>query len=627
VKTRRQVVWPAFALFTVTVLVLFAMSGKALGQQTPAPTNAVVPNLVNFSGLLTDANGKPLTGVISVTFSLYKDRQVGAAIWIESQNVQVDKTGHYSVMLGSTTSQGLPADLFSSGEARWLSVQVEGQPEEWVMLLSVPYAMKAADAATIGGLPPSAFALASQRVAASPAPASPSSTIMATNLGGSGTQDFIPLWTSSTGNLGNSVLFQSGSGSTAKIGINTTAPISTLDIAGGSTVRGLLSLPATGTASAAGGHNSQPLNFAASVFNGGTSTPVTQTFQWQAEPLNNDKSTAGTSLNLRFGSGTSAPAETGLHIANNGQITFAAGQKFPGTGTGNGTLTGVTAGPGLAGGGTTGNVTLSVSSAGITNAMLQHPGLTVNVGTGLVGGGSVPLGGATALGVDTTQVPLLNAGTNTFNGNQNINGNVAITNNASFVPLTVQSSATFGTWLELNNTSSGGKTWAILSAGGANSEGAGSLGITNFSGNSNIFLEGHVHANTLSVNNDIAMSSNPHMTFSGYLIGNLGNFPIGGLFIPDRNITITRATIAETNPGSACLTTARAQVISDSVFPAATLVDVDLGNSQIFADSGQISVSVSAGTQLFIQGIAASGCDVFGGSPSNVMVNVQYVMQ
>jgi hypothetical protein len=41
--------------------------------------------------------------------------------------------------------------------------------------------------------------------------------------------------------------------------------------------------------------------------------------------LNNDKSTATGTLNLLYASGTATPAETGLKIANNGQITFAAG--------------------------------------------------------------------------------------------------------------------------------------------------------------------------------------------------------------------------------------------------------------------------------------------------------------
>jgi hypothetical protein len=65
------------------------------------------------------------------------------------------------VMLGSTSSNGLPSDIFVAGEARWLGVQVQGQAEQpRVLQMSVPYALKAADLQTVGGLPASAFVLA-----------------------------------------------------------------------------------------------------------------------------------------------------------------------------------------------------------------------------------------------------------------------------------------------------------------------------------------------------------------------------------------------------------------------------------------------------------------------------------
>jgi len=56
--------------------------------------------------------------------------------------------------------------MFASGQARGLEVQAEGQePQPRVMLLSVPYALKAGDAQTLGGKPASAFATASSSVA------------------------------------------------------------------------------------------------------------------------------------------------------------------------------------------------------------------------------------------------------------------------------------------------------------------------------------------------------------------------------------------------------------------------------------------------------------------------------
>jgi hypothetical protein len=147
-----------------------------------------------------------------------------------------------------------------------------------------------------------------------------------------------------------------------------------------------------------------------------------------------------------------------------------SGQTFPGTGT----ITGVTAGAGLSGGGTSGNVSLNVPSGGVTNAMLQNSSLTITANSPLSGGGAVSLGSSTSLGLkncsanqvlefisgnwncanagtgtitgvtagtdltgggttgpvtlnlDTTKVPQL-AASNTFTGNQAVNGNLSVT--------------------------------------------------------------------------------------------------------------------------------------------------------------------------------------------------------
>src|SRR5579863_6133957 len=123
--------------------------------------SGIVPPVVKFGGVLTDVNSKPLTDTVGVTFSLYKDQEGGAPLWMETQNVQPDKAGRYSVMLGSATSHGLPAGTFASGEARWLGGQAQGQAEQArTLLMSVPYALKALDAETIGGKPLSALQLA-----------------------------------------------------------------------------------------------------------------------------------------------------------------------------------------------------------------------------------------------------------------------------------------------------------------------------------------------------------------------------------------------------------------------------------------------------------------------------------
>jgi len=425
----------------------FAVS--LIGQSIASASNPVVPTLTNFSGALNDANGKPLSTLTAVTFLLYAEPQGGAPLWMETQNIQPSRTGHYTVSLGSTTSQGLPTDIFASGQARWLGVRVQGQEEQArVMLVAVPYALKAGDAQTIGGLPASAFMLASPALtgnssstrapfsaAAAVAGLPPASSNVTTT---GGTVNTIPLFSTAT-NIQNSILTQTGA-----TAVN---------------VAGKLNLPSVGVATATAGKASRPEDFVASAFNSTSAVPVPQTFQLQAEAGGNNTAAPFGTLNLLYGSGTTAPAETGFKINNKGLITFATGQTFPGTGKG--TITGVTAGTGLTGGGATGTVTLNL---------------------------------------DTTKVPELITN-NTFTGTEQFKGAVGVGTAPmanGYTPLSLGGATSFGTWLALANTSAGGHTWNIISAGSGNAEGAGNLGITDLTGKSTIYLEGNTNTTNLT---------------------------------------------------------------------------------------------------------------------------------
>ena len=214
-------------------LVLSMSAQTTGGSSTASPT---VPLLMNFSGVLADLNGKPLTGVVGVTFSLYKEQQDASPIWQETQNVQAGKTGHYTIALGSGSSQGLPADFFATGEARWLGVRPQEQEEQpRVMLLSVPYALKALDAENLGGRPASDF-LAATGAAQTPAG----------GVTGSGTKNFIPRWTSAS-QIGNSNIFENSSN---QVGIATSTPAATLDVKGTADIRDTLTLFPNGSAAA-----------------------------------------------------------------------------------------------------------------------------------------------------------------------------------------------------------------------------------------------------------------------------------------------------------------------------------------------------------------------------------------
>jgi len=95
-----------------------------------------------------------------MTLALYKDELGGEPLWTEIQNVEVDKQGRYTALLGATKADGLPVELFPSGEPRWLAVEIQGQPQQpRSLLVGVPYALKAADAEKLGGKAASDFVL------------------------------------------------------------------------------------------------------------------------------------------------------------------------------------------------------------------------------------------------------------------------------------------------------------------------------------------------------------------------------------------------------------------------------------------------------------------------------------
>ena len=124
--------------------------------------------------------------------------------------------------------------------------------------------------------------------------------------------------------------------------------------------------------------------------------------------------------NTNVGIGTTTPQYAlDVHGTGNftGLVTFASGQAFPGTGPG--TITGVTAGSGLSGGGSSGAVTLTNTGVlsigagtGISVGSGQAPTIS-NTGILAVAGGTgilVGSGQAPTISVNTTQVPLLSSG-------------------------------------------------------------------------------------------------------------------------------------------------------------------------------------------------------------------------
>ena len=226
----------------------------------------VVPRLVKFSGEInaqtienswSGKGANQAAAAISLTFSLYELQEGGSPLWWESQKVQLDDQGRYTVLLGANQSDGLPLDLFTSSRALWLGVQPQlpGAVEEpRVLLVAVPYALKASDADTLGGKPASAYALAGPALAAvfpggsppgsanqEPAsdsrlatpdsrlltPASqpqPAAACSAVTSDGTASANYLAKFTSAC-NIQRSLLFDNGT----KVGVGTSAPVAFLD--------------------------------------------------------------------------------------------------------------------------------------------------------------------------------------------------------------------------------------------------------------------------------------------------------------------------------------------------------------------------------------------------------------
>jgi len=209
----------------------------ATGQSAALAASAEVSvlRLVKLSGVVQDALGQPRTGVVGITFALYQEQEGGAPLWLETQNAQLDEQGRYTVLLGSESSEGLPLEIFSSTEARWLGVTVQGEEEQSrVLLVSVPYALKAADAERLGGQlaatfiskdPETGQLLAGGEVLDSSALAEGGGTSAQVVSGDVGR---IAKFTASDA-VGNSVMFESA----GFIGVGTTSPTELLHVHNG----------------------------------------------------------------------------------------------------------------------------------------------------------------------------------------------------------------------------------------------------------------------------------------------------------------------------------------------------------------------------------------------------------
>ena len=212
----------------LTTSLLILMSPVAfVAQSAQSPTSTSVPRLVTISGTFRPADGQQVARVEVVTLAIYAEENGGEPLWQETQSIVVDPAGNYTVLLGATEAEGVPLDVFASGAARWLGMvgarpgTVDGPRTR---LTSVPYALRASDAATLGGKPASAYVLAPTAGGEGTTSTSTASAGgIVPNVVNPGTTNFLAKYVTAD-DVGNSAVYESG----GLVGINTTAPLDVL---------------------------------------------------------------------------------------------------------------------------------------------------------------------------------------------------------------------------------------------------------------------------------------------------------------------------------------------------------------------------------------------------------------
>jgi hypothetical protein len=434
----------------VTVLLCAAGAAMVFGQDVQAQTEATpvstgptaaapMPRVVRYTGTADATPGQTL----ALKFSLYENQAGGDAVWSEVQQVTPGDAGKYSVLLGAATENGLPQNVFSSAQAKWLGVTVgDGQEQPRTILVATPYSLKASDAETLGGHPASDFAL---KNALSPGGTDITQINVGNGVTGGGTGPTVTLGLStsyleSLGNAayaqlaGNNTMTGTSNFSAGKLQVGGSPVLSaanllasspvTVTSSGGNVTVGLsdsaLVTLGNGVYAQLGAANTftKPITFASGqTFPGtgtGTITGVTTTSPLSGSgtsgsvALSLNTSSLETTLNgvypqlsasntfsgsntfskaIAFASGQTFPGTVSLSANNTftgsdtftKAITFASGQTFPGTGTGDGTITGITTTSPLSGSGTSGSVALSLNTSALESTLSGvYAGLSAN---------------------------------------------------------------------------------------------------------------------------------------------------------------------------------------------------------------------------------------------------------
>ena len=227
------------AFMTVVIGVLLTNPVATFAQSAQSAPSVTVPRLIQITGVFQPVDGQPPSAVEIVTLSVYAEADGGLPVWQERQTVAIDKiTGRFTLLLGASDPAGIPPEVFASGDGQWMSLLFEraGEREQpRVRIASVPYALKASDAETLGGLPASAY-LRAPTAASADGVNRETSTMTSTAVTAAeapslaavlpGTTNYLAKYVNGGADVGNSAVYETPTAQvpTGAVGIGTTIP-------------------------------------------------------------------------------------------------------------------------------------------------------------------------------------------------------------------------------------------------------------------------------------------------------------------------------------------------------------------------------------------------------------------